>query len=45
MLVSVLMNLEFYFRPTSLLMTIVMFGILAAGLGVVFRSFRAVPSD
>lgn len=45
MLVSVIMNLELFFRPVSLFTTIVMFGLVAAGLGVVFRSFRAAPED
>jgi hypothetical protein len=45
MFVSVIMNLELFFRPVSLLTTIVMFGLVAAGLGVVFRSFRAAPED
>lgn len=43
MLISVIMNLELFFRPVSLLTTILMFGLVAAGLGVVFRSFRAAP--
>jgi hypothetical protein len=44
MLVSVVMNLELFFQPTSLLVTLVMFGLVAAGLGLIFRSFRSLPS-
>src|ERR1700737_330815 len=44
MLVSVVMNLDLFFQPTTLLMTLVMFLLVAAGLGLIFRSFRALPS-
>jgi hypothetical protein len=44
-LVSVVMNLELFFQPTTLLMTLVMFLLVAAGLGLIFKSFRALPSD
>ena len=39
-LVGVLMNLDIYFRPTSLWATIVMFGLIAGGLGLFARSLR-----
>ena len=39
-LVGVLMNLDIYFRPTSLWGTIVMFGLIAGGLGVFARGLR-----
>jgi uncharacterized protein len=40
-LVGVISNLEIYFRPTSLFNTLVMFVLLAGGLGLVARSLRA----
>jgi hypothetical protein len=40
-LVGVLVNLEIYFRPTSLFNTLLMLGLLAGGLGLVARSLRA----
>ena len=39
-LVGVLMNLDIYFQPTSLWMTIVMFGLIAGGLGLFARGLR-----
>ncbi len=39
-LVGVLMNLDIYFRPTSLWVTIVMFGLIAGGLGVFAKGLR-----
>ena len=42
---AILMNMSIFFRPTSLFNTILMFGMLAAGLGMVFRSLRAYPTD
>jgi hypothetical protein len=39
-LVGVLMNLDIYFRPTSLWATIVMFGLIAGGLGVFAKGLR-----
>ena len=39
-LVSVLMNLDIYFRPTTLWMTIVMFGLIAGGLGLIAKGLR-----
>jgi ABC-type Na+ efflux pump permease subunit len=41
MVVSVIMNLELFWRPTSLLVTLAMFGLLAGGIGLIFRSFRS----
>ena len=38
--VGVLVNLQIYFRPTSLYNTIVMLVLLAGGLGLVARSLR-----
>jgi hypothetical protein len=39
-LTGVLMNMDVYFRPTSLWGTIVMFGLIVAGLGVFARGLR-----
>jgi len=39
-LVGVLMNLDMYFRPTSLWTTILMFGLIASGLGLFARALR-----
>ena len=38
---GIIVNLNVYFRPTSLFNTLVMLGLLAAGVGLVFRSLRA----
>ncbi len=40
-LTGVLMNLDIYFQPTSLFNTIVMFVLLAGGIGLVARALRA----
>jgi hypothetical protein len=40
-LAAVLMNLSIFWAPTSLFNTVMMWGILAGGLGLVFRSLRA----
>ena len=37
---GVLMNLDVYFQPTSLWVTIMMFGLIAAGLGLFARALR-----
>ena len=37
---GILMNLSIYFRPTTLFDTIVMFGLVAGGLGLVARSLQ-----
>ena len=39
-LVGVLMNLDIYFRPTTLWMTIFMFGLIAGGLGLIAKALR-----
>lgn len=40
-LVGVIAHLDVYFRPTSLFNTIIMLGMLAAGVGLVSRSLRS----
>jgi len=40
-LVGIIANLHLYFSPTSLTRTMLMFGLLAAGLGLVARSLRS----
>ncbi len=40
-LAGIIANLQLYFRPTSLFATLMMLGLLAAGLGVVARSLRS----
>ena len=37
---GILINLDIYFRPTSLYNTLVMLILLAGGLGLIFRSLR-----
>ena len=39
-LAGVLMNLDIYFRPTTLYNTLLMLGLLFGGLGVIARSLR-----
>jgi hypothetical protein len=39
-LLGVLMNLDVYFQPTSLWATIVMFGLIAVGLGLFAKALR-----
>ena len=39
-LAGVLMNMDIYFRPTSLYNTLMMLGLLFGGIGVVARSLR-----
>lgn len=39
--VGILVNLQIYFRPTSLFYTIMMLVLLAGGIGLVARSLRA----
>jgi len=39
-LVGVLMNLDIYFQPTSLWMTVIMFGLIASGLGLFAKALR-----
>jgi hypothetical protein len=42
-LAAVLMSLSIHWAPTSLFNTLMMFGLLAGGLGLVARSLRAYP--
>lgn len=39
-LANILMNMDIFFRPTSLFNTLLMLGLLAGGLGLVFKSVR-----
>jgi uncharacterized protein len=43
-LAGILMNMDIYFRQTSLFNTLVMLGLLAGGFGLVARSLRAHPA-
>jgi hypothetical protein len=40
-LAGIIANLHIYFAPTSLYDTLVMLGLMAGGLGLIARSFRA----
>jgi hypothetical protein len=40
-LLGVLVNMNIFFRPTSLFNTLLMLGALAGGIGLVARSLRA----
>jgi uncharacterized protein len=42
--VGILSNLQIYFRSTSLFNTLVMFGLLAAGLGMMAAALKAKPA-
>ena len=42
-LAGILMNMDIYFRQTSLFNTLIMLGLLFGGVGVVARSLRAAP--
>jgi hypothetical protein len=42
---AVLMSLSIHWAPTSLFNTLLMFGMLAGGLGLVARSLRAYPAE
>lgn len=42
-LAAVLMNMTIAFQQTSLFNTLLMFGMLAAGLGMIARSLRSLP--
>ena len=44
MLVGIIANLHVYFDPTSLTNTLIMLGLLAAGIGLVARSLRSYSS-
>lgn len=43
-LANVLMNMDIYFRPTTLFNTIVMLALLFGGIGLVARSLRGVDA-
>jgi hypothetical protein len=43
-LAGIIANMRIYFRPTSLFDTLMMLGLLAAGLGLVARSLRETPT-
>jgi hypothetical protein len=42
-IVGVIAQMDIYFRPTSLFHTLIMLGLLAAGLGLIARSLRSHP--
>ena len=42
-IVGIIANLQIYFQPTSLFDTLLMLGMLAAGIGLVARSLRPTP--
>lgn len=42
--VGILSNLQIYFRSTSLFNTLMMFGLLAAGLGMMAASLKSKPA-
>ncbi|WP_225444780.1 hypothetical protein [Pseudomarimonas arenosa] len=42
---GILINLNIYFKPTSLFNTLMMLGMLAAGVGLMARSFRAAEAS
>jgi uncharacterized protein len=44
-LAGILMNMDIYFRQTSLFNTLVMLALLAGGFGLVARSLRAKPVE
>jgi hypothetical protein len=39
-LAGILMNMDIYFRPTSLFNTILMLALIAGGMGLIFKSLR-----
>jgi uncharacterized protein len=43
--VGILSNLNIYFRPTSLFNTLLMLGLLAAGLGMMAAALRSKPAE
>lgn len=43
-LAAVLMSLSIHWEPTSLFNTLLMFGLLAAGVGLIVRSLRPYPA-
>ena len=44
-LAAVLMSLSIHWAPTTLFNTLLMFGLLAAGMGLIARSLRAYPEE
>jgi hypothetical protein len=40
---GIIVNLQIYFRPTSLYNTLIMLALLAGGLGLIARSLRTAP--
>jgi len=44
-LASILMNMDIYFRPTSLYNTLFMLAMLAAGFGLIARSLKPTGSE
>ena len=42
-IVGVLVNLQIYFRPTSLFNTLLMLALLAGGLGMMAAALRSAP--
>ena len=39
-IVGIIANMDIYFQPTSLITTLIMLGMLAAGLGLIVKSLR-----
>ena len=44
-LLAVLMNMQIFWKPTSLFNTVLMWGMFVAGLGLILRSLRASNSN
>ena len=42
---GILMTLHIYFQPTTLFNTLLMLVLLFGGLGLIFRSLKALPSE
>ena len=42
---GIIANLSIYFQPTSLFDTLMMLGLMAAGIGLVARSLKALPTE
>ncbi|MBC8132093.1 MAG: hypothetical protein H7X95_03860 [Deltaproteobacteria bacterium] len=42
-IVGVIANMDIYFQPTSLTATLIMLGMMAAGLGLIIKSLRPQP--
>lgn len=41
---GIISNLHIYFRPTSLFNTLMMLGLLSAGIGLIARALRTLPA-